>query len=97
MPTYVTLLSYTQQGIKNIKESSKRLDAAKKAYESMGAKLRDFYLVMGRYDIVLVSEGPDDETMAKAALAIGSLGNVRSETLRAFTEDEFRKIVASLP
>ena len=97
MPTYVTLLSYTQQGIQNIKDSPTRLDAAKKAYESMGAKLKDAYLVMGRYDIVLVSEGPDDETMAKVALAVGSLGNVRSETLRAFTEEEFRNIVAALP
>ena len=63
----------------------------------MGAKMKEAYLVMGRYDIVLVSEGPDDETMAKVALAVGSLGNVRSETLRAFTEDEYRKIIASLP
>lgn len=97
MPTYVTLLSYTQQGIQNIKESPKRHEAAKKAYESMGAKLKDSYLVMGRYDIVVIAEGPDDETMAKIALAIGSAGNVRSETLRAFTEDEYRKIIAALP
>lgn len=97
MPTYVTLVSYTQQGIQNIKESPKRLDAAKKAYEKMGAKLKDFYLVMGRYDIILVSEGPDDETMAKVALSLGSLGNVRSETLRAFTEEEARKIISAVP
>jgi uncharacterized protein with GYD domain len=97
MPTYVTLVSYTQQGIENIKDSPQRLDAAKKAYASLGAKLKDFYLVMGRYDIVLVSDGPDDETMAKVALALGSMGNIRSETLRAFTEEEFRSIVSTLP
>lgn len=97
MPTYITLLSFTQQGIQKIKESPKRLDAAKKAYESMGAKVKDFYLVLGRYDIVLVAEAPNDETIAKVALALGSLGNVRSETLPAFTEGEYRKIIAALP
>jgi uncharacterized protein with GYD domain len=97
MPTYIIMVSYTQKGVENIKESPARLDAARKAFQAMGAELKQFYLVMGQYDAVIVSEGPDDETAAKLALALGSLGNVRTETLRAFTEDEYRKIVAALP
>jgi uncharacterized protein with GYD domain len=95
--TYIALLSFTQQGIENIKESPARLDVAKKAYQAMGAELKEFYLVMGQYDMVIVAEAPDDETVAKLALAIGSQGAIRTETLRAFPEDEYRKIVAALP
>jgi len=97
MPTYISLLRYTQQGIQNVKESPARLDAAKQAFQSMGAKVKEFYLVTGQYDAVLVAEAPDDETVAKLALSIGSLGAIRTETLRAFTEDEYRKIIAALP
>jgi uncharacterized protein with GYD domain len=82
--------------MQNIKESPARLDAARKSFKAMGGELKHFYLTMGRYDIVLVSEHPNDETAAKAALAIGSLGNVRTETCRAFTEDEYRKLIKSL-
>ena len=74
-----------------------RVETARKTYEQLGAKVKDFYCVMGQYDAVLIAEAPDDETMAKIQLALGSLGNVRSETLRAFTEDEYRRIVAALP
>jgi uncharacterized protein with GYD domain len=95
--TYIALLSFTQQGIENIKESPARLDVAKKAFQAMGAELKEFYLVMGQYDMVIVAEAPDDETVAKLALAIGSQGAIRTETLRAFPEDEYRKIVAALP
>ena len=96
MPTYISFLKYTQQGAQNIKESPKRLDAARKAYQAAGAKLKEFYLVMGRYDAVVIAEAPDEVTVAKLALALGALGNIRTETMRAFTEDEYRKIVASL-
>jgi uncharacterized protein with GYD domain len=97
MATYIILLHYTQQGVQNIKESPARLDAAKKAFRAMGAELKQWYLVMGQYDAVVVAEAPDDETAAKLALAIGSLGSIRTETLRAFTEDEYRKLIAALP
>ncbi|GAH58941.1 unnamed protein product [marine sediment metagenome] len=97
MATYIILLRFTQQGIKNIKESPDRVDAAKQTFRAMGAEVKEFYSVMGKYDTVLVVEAPDDETIAKLTLAIGSLGNVRTETLRAFTEDEYRKIIADLP
>lgn len=97
MPTYITLVNYTQKGIENVKESPERLEGAKEAFRGMGAELKEFYLVMGRYDIILVTEAPNDETVAKIALALGSLGNVRTESFRAFKEDEYRKIVSSLP
>jgi uncharacterized protein with GYD domain len=96
MATFISLVRYTEQGIRNVKESPTRLDATKKAFQAAGGEIKQFFLVMGKYDIVIVSEAPDDETAAKVSLALGSLGNVRTETLRAFTEPEFRKIIASL-
>lgn len=97
MPTYVSLLNYTHQGIQNIKDSPKRLDAAKKLLKGMGGELKEFYLTMGAYDIVVVAEAPSDEVMARFALAVGSAGNVRTTTLKAFTEAEYRKIIQGLP
>ncbi len=97
MATYIVLLHYTREGIKKVKESPARLDAAKKAFKAMGAELKQWYLVMGRYDAVVIAEAPNDETVAKLALAVGALGAVQTETLRAFTEDEYRKIIAGLP
>lgn len=97
MPTYISLITYTQQGIENIKESPKRLDAAKKLLKDMGGELKDFYLTMGQYDIVVVAEAPSDDVMARFALAVGSLGNVRTTTLKAFPEAEYRKIIEGLP
>ena len=97
MATYVSLISYAQKGIENIKQSPARLDAAKRRYKSMGGELKQFYLTLGRYDAVVIAAAPDDETVAKVALALGSAGSVRTETLRAFTEDEYKKIIAALP
>ena len=97
MPTYITLIRWTEKGIENVRESPNRLDAAKKAFQAAGADLKQFYLVQGRYDMIIISEAPDDETVAKLALGIGSGGAIRTETLRAFREDEFRKIIAALP
>jgi uncharacterized protein with GYD domain len=97
MATYVTLVNYTKQGIMNIKESPARLDAAKGAFKAFGAEMKQFYLAMGRYDIVIVSEAPNDEAVAKAALAIGSGGAVKTETFRVFNEDEYRNIISALP
>ncbi|MFQ5830778.1 MAG: GYD domain-containing protein [Candidatus Methylomirabilia bacterium] len=97
MPTYITLLRFTQKGIESIKEGPARLDAAKQAFRAVGAELKEFYLLMGQYDMVVVAEAPNDETVAKLTLTIGSRGTSHSETLRAFTEDEYRKIIAALP
>ena len=97
MPTYITLARWTQKGLENVKESPSRLDMAKEAYKAMGAEIKEMYLVMGEYDMVVISEVPDDQTMAKLLLSIGSQGSSRGETFRAFTEDEYRKIIAALP
>jgi len=98
MATYLILFSFTQQGIQNIKESPARVESAKKVFRDVGAEVKAFYAVMGgQYDTLFIVEAPDDETIAKAALATGSLGNVRTETHRIFTEDEYREIVGALP
>lgn len=96
MPTYVSLVRYTDQGVRNIKESPARLDAAKKAFQAAGGELKQFFLLMGKYDICIISEGPNDETAGKIALSLASLGNVRTETFRAFTESEYRKLISEL-
>ncbi len=97
MARYLLLSRFTQQGIETIKDGAARLDAAKQTFQELGAELKDFYLTLGAYDAAVVIEAPDDATVAKASLAIGSLGNVRIETLRAFTEEEYREIVSTLP
>ena len=96
MPTYVTLLNWTQQGIQNIKDSPSRLEQAKAATKAAGGEMTTFYMTLGQYDMVAVIEAPDDATYAKVVLAIASQAGTRSQTLRAFTEDEYREIVGSL-
>jgi len=97
MPTYITLANYTQKGIENVKESPARLDKVKEAMRAAGGELKAFYLAMGRYDMVVISEAPNDEAYAATMLAIGAAGAVRSETLKAFTEEEYRNIIAMIP
>ena len=97
MPTYIMLLNWTEQGVANVKESPSRLDAFKQALGQAGGALKGFYLVTGRYDMVAVVEVPDEETAARLALATGSQGSTRTETLRAFDEDEYRRIIGGLP
>jgi len=96
MPTYIALLNWTQQGISKASGSAKRLDAGRKEFKKVGADIKDVYLTMGRYDLVCVIEAPNDEAYAKAILGLGSQGNVSTETLKAFTEDQYRKIIGSL-
>ena len=97
MPHYIGLLRYTPQGIAKVKDSPARLDAARKAAASMGGKITSWYLTMGHYDAVILTEFPNDDACAGFTLAVAALGNVTTETLKAFTEDEYRKIIASLP
>jgi uncharacterized protein with GYD domain len=96
MPTYIALLKWTQLGAANVKASPKRLDAGRKAFKKAGAEIKDTWLTMGRYDLVCVIDAPDDETYARAMLQLGSAGNVQTETLKAFSEDQYRKIIGSL-
>lgn len=97
MPTYVVLNNWTDQGIRSVKDSPKRLDATRKAIEAAGGKVLGYYLTMGRYDSVLIVEGPSDEVAATLALSAGSQGSIRTETLKAFPEDEYRRIIAKIP
>jgi uncharacterized protein with GYD domain len=97
MAKYISLVKYTAKGIENVKESPKRLDAVKQLCESMGAKVEGFYLTMGRYDIIMITDAPNPETVAKIVLTITSKGAVSTETLHAFPEKEYRKIISELP
>src|SRR5262245_20847931 len=97
MPTYISLLRFTEQGIKNIKEGPARLDAARQAFRSLGAELKAFYLVTGQYDGISIIEAPNGEALTKILLSLGARGNVRTETFRAFNEEEYRKLIAALP
>jgi uncharacterized protein with GYD domain len=96
MAKYISLIKYTGKGIENIKESPKRLDAFKQLCESMGGKVEGFYLTMGRYDLVLIVDAPNPETAAKILLTLASHGAVSTETLQAFSEKEYRKIISEL-
>ncbi|PSJ60511.1 GYD domain-containing protein [Kumtagia ephedrae] len=96
MTTYVLLINWTDQGVRNLRESPKRLDASKKALADMGGTFRDFFLTMGDCDIVAVCEAPDDAVMARFALQLGAAGNVRTRTLKAFPESAYREIINSL-
>ena len=97
MPTYITLARWTQQGIEKVKESPARLDAFKKLVRSAGGEVKGFYMVTGQYDIATITEAPNDDVVARIALATASKGSLKTETLRAFTEDEYREIIAALP
>lgn len=96
MPTYVLLTKFTQQGIENVDESPQRTADAKAMVEELGGTWRDFFVTMGRYDGVVIVDFPDDETAAQAALRLANSGNVTTETLRAFTLEEFDDIVEDM-
>ena len=97
MATYIVLGNYTHQGMDKIKGAPARIDTAREVMHKLGAELKQWYLVTGQYDFVLILEAPNEETVAKLMLAIGSHGNIRTQTSRAFTEEEFRQIVTDLP
>ncbi len=97
MSIYIMLMNYTEQGIRNIRGSPKRADAARFLAKSCGAELKDLYRTMGEYDLIGVVEAEKDDAVARFALALGSIGNVRSTSLKAFTEQEYRNIIETLP
>ena len=97
MPISIILFQLTDQGIKNIKDAPQRIEEGIKGFEAMGGKLHSFYAVMGEYDYVAIGETPNDEVGMAFALALGSAGNVRTTTLKAFTKEEFTEIVKKLP
>jgi uncharacterized protein with GYD domain len=96
MPSYISLINWTEQGAKAFKDTSKRADAAKAAAKRLGGSLRTIYWTLGAYDIVAIAEFPDDETATAFMLTLGSEGNVRTETLRAYDPKEIAGIIAKL-
>jgi uncharacterized protein with GYD domain len=94
MATYISLINYTDQGIQTVKETVERAEAAKQLAAKMGGTLREVYWTLGSWDVVAISEAPDDETATAFALALGSQGNIRTTTLRGFDADEMRGILA---
>jgi uncharacterized protein with GYD domain len=97
MANYLVLFRYTPRGLEGIKEGPSRVEKAKGIFNELGANVKVFFALLGEYDTVFIAEAPNDETIARAALAVASRGNVQTEILRAFTEDEFRKIIDGLP
>ena len=96
MPTYVMLLSFTDQGIRNIKDSPKRADAFKNAAKKAGATVKDVFWTLGQYHIVAIVEAPDDVSMTEIGLGTGKLGNVRTQTLRAFSAADMKDILGKV-
>jgi uncharacterized protein with GYD domain len=96
MASHVSLIQFTDQGIRNIKDTIKRGDAAMAEAQKMGMKIIEEFWTMGAYDVIVLFDAPDDETMTAFALKVGSLGNVKTETLRAFRKEEMEGILAKI-
>lgn len=96
MATFVTLVNFTDQGIRNVKESPERFEAFKAAGEKLGVKVTSALYTVGQYDLVIVVDGEEDAATA-LLLKVGSLGNVRTQTMRGFSVDQMRKIIGRMP
>lgn len=96
MATYIVLASFTDQGIRSVKDTTKRADGVKELAKRFGAEMREIYWTLGQYDVVALVEAPDDDAATAFGLAIGSAGNVRTQTLRAFSRDEMTTILGRL-
>jgi uncharacterized protein with GYD domain len=96
VPTYVLLANWTDQGIRGVKESPRRLDTAKKALKDMGGEFKSVFLTLGDYDLVVIYEAPDDAVAARFNLQLGMQGNIRTRTMKAFPEAAYREIITSL-
>ena len=96
MPKYVALINWTDQGVRSVKDTVQRQQQADQAFQRMGLRLETVLWTQGRHDLVAVFDGPDDETVAAAMLTLAASGNVRSETLRAFTAEEMGRIIQKL-
>jgi len=96
MATFITLGNFTDQGIRNIKDTVKRAEAFRAAAEKIGVKVKELYYTLGQYDLVTIVEAPDEQTATALLLSVGALGNIRSQTLRAFPQEEMGKIIAKV-
>jgi uncharacterized protein with GYD domain len=97
MPTYIWLGHFTALGLEKVKGSPARIDTTREVMDRVGASLKAWYVVTGQYDFIAIFEAPDDETVARLALAVAAHGNIRTETVRAFTEAEYRQLLTALP
>ena len=96
MATYIVLSSFTDQGVRNVKDTTKRSDAVRELAKKFGVTVKDIFWTLGRYDVVAIFEAPDDASMTALGLAIGAGGNVRTQTLRAFSREEMNGVLAKL-
>ena len=96
MATFIGLVNFTDQGIRNVKDSPDRYEAFRAMAEKLGVAVKGFYYTLGNYDLVVVLEGTD-EAVTTALLKVGSLGNVRTQTLRAFSVEDMKNIVGKMP
>lgn len=96
MGTYIALFNFTDQGIRSVKDTTKRADAVKEAAKKFGANITQIYWTLGKYDVVSIIEAPNDESATAFTLSIGAAGNVRSQTLRAFSKDEMNGILGKM-
>ena len=97
MPAYVTLFNWTEQGVRNAKDTAKRAQAAREAWEKAGGRFIGIWWTLGQYDGVVIHEAPDDETATRLLIATGMVGNIRTNTMRAFGEDEIESLLQGLP
>src|SRR5262245_56445983 len=97
MPTFICTLNWTDQGVRAVKDAPKRADAARELARNVGVEIKQTYLTAGESDFVVILDAPSDDNVAKFAMAIGSLGNVRTRTCRAWTEAEYAKLISELP
>jgi uncharacterized protein with GYD domain len=96
MPNYVMLANWTEQGMRAIEDSPKRIDAARKALEDMGGRFLSVYMTMGQFDLVITYDAPDDAVAARLSLMLGKLGNVHTTSMKAFPEEAYRQIVNTI-
>ena len=96
MPTYISLVNLAEQGLKEVKNAPERLQALEKAAEEFGGRLIGFYLVMGQFDYIVITEAPDDQAAARLILSNIAQGSVRTQTMRAFPREEFEQIARGL-
>lgn len=97
MATYITLMSFTDQGIRHVKDTTKRAEAFKEAAKKLGVTVKEMYWTLGQYDLVATVEAPDDITGTALGLSLGAQGNVRTQTMRAFGPAEIKQILDKMP
>jgi uncharacterized protein with GYD domain len=97
MPTYISLVQFTDKGLQAAKETTRRVADWAAKVQPMGVNIKQMYWTLGHYDQVCVFDAPDDETAAGVLLAADMLGNIRTQTMRAFTTSEMEKILAKVP